>query len=333
VFVNPEFLVPSFLFERVNMSNKRQNRYGFTLIELLVVIAIIAVLVGLLLPAVQKVREAAARIKCVNNLKQIGLALHNYHDTEGRFPSGIMLPIGTGSGDGSPGTNARLQKPPIPNSFGSWMTMILPFIEQAPLYQLIYTKSQNLTEREYSYCTSPTDLGATVISVYMCPSDYIQPQVITYGEYYFAVNSYFGNAGTIAWPLATASLNGVLFYNSRVKLTDITDGTSNCLLAGERYSKDPDVPDADLGSWRGWAWSNYNSGGDSLGDTSYPINSLASVIGEDPRKTNFGSGHIAGANFALCDGSVQFFTTAFTKSIVNWQRLSVPNDGHVVTLD
>jgi prepilin-type processing-associated H-X9-DG protein len=147
------------------------------------------------------------------------------------------------------------------------------------------------------------------------------------------VNSYFGNAGTKAWPVSSASLNGVLYYNSSVKISDITDGTSNTLLAGERYSKDPAVPDSDLSDWRGWAWTNYNSGGDHLGDTNWPINSPASTIGLNSRKTNFGSGHTGGANFVLCDGSVRFLTQTSTASLVNFQRLSVRNDGQPVTLD
>ena len=307
------------------------RRKGFTLIELLVVIAIIAILIALLVPAVQKVRAAAARAQCTNNLKQIGLALHAHHDAKKRFPSGIMVPTGKDSGSGgitNPPPNCP--PPPEPGKWGSWLTYIMPYIEQSPLYsQLI------LTGREYGYCDGPTSPGASVVSVYICPSDYVPKTAITYGTYYFGVNSYFANAGTKAWNVASASFNGVMYYNSSVKIGKITDGTSNTLLAGERYSKDPDLQDSELSDVRGWAWTNYNSGEDHLGDTSWPMNSPKAVTGADGRKNNFGSGHPGGANFLLCDGSVRFLSTSFSSGNgqVNWQRLSVPNDGHPVTLE
>jgi prepilin-type processing-associated H-X9-DG protein len=207
--------------------------------------------------------------------------------------------------------------------------MIEPFVEQDNVYQSVLVKSQNLTVRDYSYCTSPTDTGASIVPIYVCPSDYVPAKVIQYTIYYFGINSYFANAGTKAWPVAAASLNGVLYYNSSTTFARITDGTSNTLLAGERYSRDLAFPD--LPNRRGWAWTNYNSGQDSLADTSWPINSKASSIGPDARSNNFGSGHTGGANFVLCDGSVRFIKD--TISIVSLQRLSVPDDGNVVTID
>jgi prepilin-type N-terminal cleavage/methylation domain-containing protein/prepilin-type processing-associated H-X9-DG protein len=305
------------------------RRAGFTLIELLVVIAIIAILIGLLVPAVQKVREAAARTQCENNLKQIGLALHNYHGVYKRFPSGIMVPVATGQSGSISNPPPGCLRPPVANSFASWLTSILPYMEQQPVYTQVLSSSQNLFLRDYSYCGTPTSPGASVVPTYICPSDNVPETVIQYTIYYFAVNSYFANAGTSAWPVATASFNGVMYYNSQVKLTAITDGTSNTLLAGERYSLDPTDPN--LPTTRGWAWTNYNSGQDHLGDTAWPINSKAAVIGLQARLTNFGSGHAGGANFVLCDGSVRFVADA-SISIITLQRLSCPNDGTPVTL-
>jgi prepilin-type N-terminal cleavage/methylation domain-containing protein/prepilin-type processing-associated H-X9-DG protein len=310
------------------MSSRRRSRRGFTLIELLVVIAIIAVLIGLLVPAAQKVRASAMRMQCANNLRQIGLALHNYHGTLERFPAGIMAPVGTQSGAIFPSSCPRCSNAPLPGKWGSWLTWILPYVEQDSLYAQL-----DLNNREYAYCQGPTSPGANVVKTYICPADYVPKTTIEYGIYSFGVNSYFGNAGTKAWPVSVASLNGVLYYNSSVRILDISDGTSNTLLAGERYSRDPTVPDSNLSDWRGWAWTNYNSGGDSLGDTSWPINSLASAIGQDARKCNFGSAHTNGANFVMCDGSVHFLTLSNVSGIVNFQRLSVPNDGNPVTFD
>jgi prepilin-type N-terminal cleavage/methylation domain-containing protein/prepilin-type processing-associated H-X9-DG protein len=317
------------------------RRSAFTLIELLVVIAIIAILIGLLIPAVQKVREAAANAQCKNNLSQIGKALHNYHGVYNRFPSGIMAPVASASNPHSVasgglyyddcGTAGGCGQPPIPNSFASWLTLILPYMEQETVYSACSAASANFTGRDYTYCGSATAPGATVVTSYICPSDYVPRTVITYSTYFFGINSYFGNAGTVAWPTASATFNGVLYYNSRIRIQDIKDGTSNTLMAGERYSLDPTYTSTQLlEDTRGWAWCNYNSGQDNLGDTSFPINSKASTTGTNARRTNFGSNHTGGANFVLGDGSVRFLTN--DTGIINLQRLSVRNDGNPVTL-
>ena len=201
----------------------RRNR-AFTLIELLVVIAIIAVLIALLVPAVQKVRAAAANTQCMNNLKQIGLALHDYHDSFKVFPYGVKAN-------------------PNPNNFG-FHVFILPYLEQLPLFENFdfttpYDSANNLP------------LGLTVPSMYQCPSalqlytqygagEWAGGTDITFTSHYYGVAGPLGNnptTGVAYLALATNQGNeaqqGVLGMNSQVHLTDITDGTSNTMMVGE----------------------------------------------------------------------------------------------------
>jgi prepilin-type N-terminal cleavage/methylation domain-containing protein/prepilin-type processing-associated H-X9-DG protein len=310
------------------------RRNGFTLIELLVVIAIIAVLIGLLLPAVQKVRAAAQRMQCQNNLKQIGIALHAFHGDNNRFPAGLMVPVG-GNLPGSlfPSECPKCDQPPGPGLFGNWLMMILPYMEQQNIYVQCAAQSNNFNVDYTAYTLGQTSTGASVVKSYVCPSDYVPKLIVQYGTYYFGVNSYFGNAGSFAGPVSEAppSQNGVLYHNSSVTFLAIVDGTSNTFLAGERFSYDPNVPDSELSDWRGWAWTDWNSSGDHLGDTTWPMNSTyAQIANVNERKQVFGSGHTGGANFLMCDGSVHFVTQSI--SIVPYVRLSVRNDGRVVGL-
>lgn len=314
----------------------RRHSPGFTLVELLVVIAIIGILVALLLPAVQSAREAARRTQCVNNQKQIGLACILHHDQKGFFPPGICLPIGSESGaifeSSCPdGKAENCPQQPIPGKWGSWLTWILPFIEQQQLFSRL-----DITQREYAYCLGPDSLGATYIPDYVCPSDFGEEPFMKYNNYYFGPNSYFGNAGTKAWPADRAmidGLNGVLYYNSKVSARKITDGTSHTFLAGERYNYEEYWRDSTpLTGYRGWAWTNYNSGQDNLGDTEWPVNTSAVVCGTSARKNNFGSGHPGGTNFVMCDGSVQFITLgSSSQELVSLQRLSIRDDGEIIS--
>lgn len=317
------------------------KRKGFTLIELLVVIAIIAILIGLLLPAVQKVREAAARMQCSNNLKQIGLAMHSFEGTYDRFPPGLNLPISSASGAVFP-TNAlvtggQIGQPPFPNQYASWLIYIMPFIEQDNLYRQL-----NLNSREYGNCNGPNSPGATVVRTYLCPSDYFDSQVIQYTTggttYYFGANSYFANGGTKSWFISTATFDGMFQINSRMRITGIMDGTSNTLMVGERYSRDRVW--ADLPNRRGWAWANYNAPQDCLAGTLRPINYTIPPTFTDPppfseqdnRLSSFGSGHTGGANFVFADGSVRFLALTSTADLPTLNLLARPNDGQVVSL-
>jgi prepilin-type N-terminal cleavage/methylation domain-containing protein/prepilin-type processing-associated H-X9-DG protein len=316
------------------------RRQGFTLIELLVVIAIIAILIGLLVPAVQKVRDAADRAHCQNNLKQLGLAAHNYHDTYKRFPAGVNLPISTKANPKPGGVfdtnalykNGTISNPRFPDQFISWGEALLPYIEQANLQ-----RNLNLYVREYGNCNGPASTGAQVVQIYLCPSDLLPQRVTTYTTggvtYYFGMNSYGGNGGTRSWYVGNMTTDGVFYINSQVRIGGITDGTSNTFLFGERYHYDPVY--TNINTLGGWAWANFNAPQDYLLSTPVPINfqlppgtkTGAPLFPEDDRVCAFGSGHTGGANFCMADGSVQFLTDATPLPVL--QALSTRAGGEV----
>jgi prepilin-type N-terminal cleavage/methylation domain-containing protein/prepilin-type processing-associated H-X9-DG protein len=313
------------------MIRTRPRRGAFTLIELLVVIAIIAILMGLLLPAVQKVREAAARAKCQNNLHQMGLALHNFHDAYSLLPSGLGAP-----GDRTPmqpwtQSNAYVSPTNPPNlRVQNWMVHILPFIEMDALKNSLPLQPRDVPAQT-AYNIPDNENSALPVSIYQCPSDPRNGLTSLNGGSYHkaALTSYAGVGGTDSanpnWPLS----DGVLFWRSRLAITDIVDGTSNTIAIGERP---PGATSFDVnfnGWWQGLdtiGW-RYGAPGWEFDTIQYVRNTVASpsttstITGApctfpalfgpgNPNEAcdynHFWSLHGIGANFLFADGSVRF---------------------------
>lgn len=287
------------------MFRKKRTTRGFTLIELLVVIAIIAILIALLLPAVQQAREAARRSQCKNNLKQLGLALHNYHDIHGLFPAASYLDKAGGS----------------INSQWAWSVMILPQLDQAPAFNILDIGPSTFEQA----AGDPVRLKIliTPMSVFICSSDpeggvnrnrpFLQKAggglcvgMILAQEVEFAKSNYMGCNGNRDNDGIFDSGN-----NRKVGIRDITDGTTNTIMVGERGSRD--------GHWAGvWAGQELTCDGITnvwclAGKTEYQMNTgkfsdQSSTDATDNPLLAFSSPHEGGAHFLLADGSVRFIS-------------------------
>jgi prepilin-type N-terminal cleavage/methylation domain-containing protein/prepilin-type processing-associated H-X9-DG protein len=344
----------------------QRGRTGFTLIELLVVIAIIAILIGLLLPAVQKVREAAARAQCQNNLKQLALAWHSYHDVNESFPYGQSVFT---FADGS---NTFAAHGGV-TGYVPWVVYILPYIEQGALYQKFYS----MTATTYWGTSADPNVNPTaaVIPTLLCPSDDNQKRQVSStfdgGPYGFPAGSvagtcaYRANGGYEDLPSPQRGIAAMMIYDSvSVKITDITDGSSSTLLLGEHSTHyDPlwavtiAAAVQQLGPTAAWstdethpvytAWSTgyYCQVGSADAERGLPINWRIPSTSTAWRNAFFynlngyGSNHTGGANFAFCDGSVHFLpnsvSTTMVGSITLLDALStrageevIPEDGY-----
>ncbi len=320
----------------IRLFNSRPKR-GFTLIELLVVIAIIAILIALLLPAVQQAREAARRSTCKNSLKQIGLALHNYHDSHQVYPPGYI----------ARGVTSTAMSAAETGSGFSWGVMILPFLDQAPLYNQL---DLNLD------CTVSPNIGlaAEPVPVFRCASDPNQG-VFSASDgtntYQLSSANYVGiyGYGSLTAAPGNPTDKGVLYRNSKIKIRDMTDGSSNSIVVGERsyqhqFGGVATAVQADSTWYASIPGVTRPAGMGTMMEG--PASLILGHVGQDAATTpmvmmamqhppnttnhigNFSSKHVGGAHFLLGDGAVRFLSE--NMNYETFRHLGTISDGNTL---
>lgn len=312
------------------MKDQILKRRGFTLIELLVVIAIIAILIALLLPAVQQAREAARRSQCKNNMKQLGLAFHNYHDNFTMLPTGYFSNGGYITG---------------------WAARVLPYIDQAPRYNAIGTLGELTNLMPYRFTTSPhngdSNLFTDPIPVFVCPSSEIGERALDFSSSWGgnpgndASLHYRGNAGSVDVGFVNGSnssrhytTSGVLYPRHTTRFRDITDGLTNTFLLGELSSYIG--WSGSKGGWDDivpWTWATYAYGSPAGADGYLMIDTkMAQYPIGSGNHSQYGVGwrsqHVGGTHMLLCDGSVRFLSASMSLDLI--KSLATRATGEVV---
>lgn len=327
----------------------QKRRAAFTLIELLVVIAIIAILVALLLPAVQQAREAARRVKCKNNLKQIGLALHNYNDTHRVFPPGavVALPSIEAVGSGTwckpvAGTGSAIQRAP-------WTVLILPYMEMSTLYVQFQLEKNFPSFHNVPRTSENITAWRRSVAAYQCSSDPASGEGVNNSNYLGVMGggssaNCASNSLSLTTGTRTFFVDGTLFVNSSLSFRDITDGSSNTFLIGEtKYmttaagaSNPTSACGSGISGYFGWA-----SGVHMTSTSSIAITLAGMQLGINTANANggmantteclsrmFGSQHVGGCHFTLADGSVRFVSENTSFDVLT--NLSRRADGQIL---
>ncbi|QDT26101.1 DUF1559 domain-containing protein [Gimesia panareensis] len=302
------------------------SKRGFTLIELLVVIAIIAILIALLLPAVQQAREAARRSTCKNNLKQIGVALHNYHDTHRLFPYGHMEVASGNYNSSSPYGTYHWRD--------TWAQQLWPFVDQAPLYN-----KYSADPATHVFFTTDPAVVKAVVPVYLCPSDPSTPgSADTSGR---SQGSYIGCAGNETTTTGS-NLNGIFSANSNTKIRDLKDGSSNTIMVSEIIIRGQAATTTQwgcpgcygIGGAHGeMTFTTRETPNTQVPDQNYACKSTtwpnAPCVVNTGTKYNFArSYHVGGVHALLADGAVRFISSNIDRP--TFQNLGNKKDGQVL---